>query len=160
MSMPPQQPPKLEKFKELKYRILREPWNRYLIDPTAEIIKLRWVLTRLFVEPTDDLEKIGVLFKHQQLVVVTNVPKLDYSDKITQPMPHPSTWKDHITQLAEFEVKKEEWNEYQFKFKGQEFRLRIKNSLNDIHRTDIITMDREPMFICNHDTKVSVRKII
>ncbi len=151
-------PPKLEEFDEVSFKINQEPWLTYQLRNTTTKVKLRWILTRLFARPIED-NKVDIVFKSQNITVITDIPKKQYNDNITTPVPHHSQYENYRGKDVGFDIIYEDWNEYEFEYIEQKFILRVKLTLIDVAETSIVTQEREPMYLIRHDTAVLMKQL-
>jgi hypothetical protein len=150
--------PKLEDYKSIDFTIIREPWNVYQLEENSEKIKIRWILTKLYGKPINT--EYDFSLNHNQLVAVVNLPPSFFSNNININEINPNDYRNYIVEKhLSFNTISEEWNEYQFYLDDNEFRLRVKNGLREVHRTSIITNDREPLYLVDHGIELNFRKI-
>lgn len=144
--------PSFEGYKDLDFRIIDEPWNVYLLDDYTTI-KQRLILTKMMYKEIEK-GKLDFRFGHQILTTAANVQ--EHGEPSPQ-LPIQELRNHIIEDNIRFEVRYQEWNDYEFEPKKSEyFRLRILNSLAMAHKTNKYNNDGEIIYLTDSSQQIII----
>lgn len=150
-----------ERFVDVDFEVVKEPWNKYQLDDNA-ILKVKLVLTLLrrkeLLRPDGSVEKIvGFSFDSQNVTTLQSVPESLKGSPSTESYDPKQLESSIVQDDIGYTTLAEEWNEY-LDETGE--KVRMKTTVGRVARTSKFDKHGNPVYLVSSHgiADIKVRK--